>query len=122
MAYYPDLSEYEYMESDPRIERTLNVGWLDSAHPFPIGPVPERFVERLLLLVAREPVNRTRGWHTCELCNASTPIRMNLRSQQVALGDAEIRVRAESGDVSRLQASSSVITLPYRITGRRRFS
>ncbi|MEU3649211.1 hypothetical protein AB0E59_37960 [Lentzea sp. NPDC034063] len=67
MTYYPDLSPYEYFESD---EKMLNVGWLDADHDFPRGPVPREFVDALLRL-SKKSRNQTRGFHWCVFCKGA---------------------------------------------------
>ncbi|MFI5911599.1 hypothetical protein [Dactylosporangium sp. NPDC051541] len=79
MSYFPDLSAYTYLHEDivgegrgrisyrPRYERR-NVGWLDAAHPFERGAVPEGFADALRGIIGNPTVNQTRGFHECELC------------------------------------------------------
>lgn len=63
--YYPDLSRYVYLGGE---RNTFNVGWLDNTHPYPIGEVPEQFIERLFTCLSIT-VKLTFGGHKCELCN-----------------------------------------------------
>src|SRR5262249_58545441 len=63
--YFPDLSAYEYLKGRPA---ALNVGWLDPAHVFAQGEVPDGFVQRLRD-IARRPVNQTRGFYVCPFCD-----------------------------------------------------
>jgi hypothetical protein len=89
MAYFPDLTPYEYfLETDPPV----NVGWLDQAHSFQHGDAPEGFVEQLRVL-GQSPVKTTRGYHHCDFCG-------NLEGRFISdeeLSDAEIRVRGADG-------------------------
>jgi hypothetical protein len=62
MAYYPDLTPYEYYPGEADM---LNVGWLSLDHPFPRGPVPLAFAYELRRM-AQEPVELTRGCHLCD--------------------------------------------------------
>ena len=64
MAYYPDLSPYDYGKRQPNL---FNVGWLDGSHEYSKGQVAPTLVEKLKKLV-RHPVELTRGRHICELC------------------------------------------------------
>lgn len=64
MAWFADLSPYEYL---PGRSRMLNVGWLDGLKDFPVGDVPPEFLEEIRLL-ARRPSNLCRGMHICNLC------------------------------------------------------
>jgi hypothetical protein len=66
MAHFPDLSPYNY--SPFAVPGTLNVGWLDRHHPFPVGPTCERNRARLQELGRGLLVNRTAGFHVCEFC------------------------------------------------------
>lgn len=88
VVHYPDLSPYGYLGHAEA--NVFNVGWLDGAHPFPTGGVPQKDLETLLDLT-RKPVNRTRGWHRCEICGAAPPIIVGQGERAVRLGDAEIR-------------------------------
>jgi len=92
MAYYADLTPYEYWPEE--IGTGLqNVGWLDREHPYPQGPVPDEFVARLWEL-CRYPLMVTRGWHECEFCDP--PVKELLwverDGERALLGTAEIRV------------------------------
>lgn len=95
MTYYPDLSPYEYLDSD---EEMLNVGWLDAAHVFPRGPVAPDFVDALLRL-NKDPENQTRGSHWCEFCEGPFKDVPNpYRSSGVAsMGTAEIHAVGADG-------------------------
>jgi hypothetical protein len=66
--YYPDLSPYVYLGSE---RNTFNVGWLDNAHPYPTGEVPELFVKRLFTCLTIT-VKPTLGAHRCDLCNGES--------------------------------------------------
>src|SRR6266404_527269 len=67
MAYYPDLTQYEYNavnRGDP--SKTLNVGWLDCHHPFETAPSADWLIEKLWAhcLFA---VDDKHGFHECDL-------------------------------------------------------
>lgn len=73
MAYYPDLSPYEYSSTD---EPRKNVGWLDKQHTFDRRPFPSAWgVAMKLELLARNPKNLTRGSHLCDLCTPPPEVR-----------------------------------------------
>lgn len=93
----PDLSPYEFMNENS--ERTVNIGWLDTAHTFVQGEVAPALIGRIGKL-CRNYVNLTRGYHPCELCGASAqyPITEVVDGQPVALGSAEIRVASAAGE------------------------
>lgn len=98
MTYFADGTPYTYLPSSNEI--ALNVGWLSASHPFPVGSTPSELVPTILRMVRKEVVNRTRGWHRCELCaDPAYPIRMDVDGESVTLGDAEIRVSSEDGTV-----------------------
>jgi hypothetical protein len=102
MAYYKDLSRYEY--SDERGERAgsaaplLNVGWLAEGHEFLRGDVPGGFVEALLEL-AKDTVNVYRGMHFCDFCPTFQEARKNVRFRDVFIGSGEVHVRGGEGRV-----------------------
>jgi hypothetical protein len=83
MAYYADLSPYEYALDEP--PGTVNIGWLEPPHPFPTGETPEAFRARLRDLCS-QPMNLTIGHHTCLCCQAGQP---------AARGSGEIRVEGD---------------------------
>src|SRR5215470_3356792 len=97
--YFPDLSAYEYFKGRPH---ALNVGWLDRAHAFTQGDVPNGFVQRLRA-IARRPVNQTRGFYVCPFCDfgstagADTAERYRRWREAEALSSAEIRVVGRDG-------------------------
>ena len=98
MTYYADLSEYSYdADSGP----ALNVGWLDKEHTYPTGDLPADLRDKLLAVTVLSPVNQTRGFHQCELCDrpAYPPIDVRWRDRTRAIGSAEVRVTAEDGTV-----------------------
>lgn len=69
VAYFADGSPYSYFKPDG----SVNVGWLDAHHPFPVGDAPPDFAPNLVR-ACRQSVNRTRGLHFCELCPPETPV------------------------------------------------
>ena len=103
--YFQDLTPYEYLKGRPS---AVNVGWLDSAHPFVRGSVPDGFAARLRSL-ERQPANQTRGFHVCQFCDFgpvvanSDQIALSARLQHwqeaKALSSAEIRVFGRDGTV-----------------------
>jgi hypothetical protein len=89
VAYFADLTPYSYWPADG----SVNVGWLSLSHPFKTGLVDAPVVDSILRLVRDHPVNRTRGWHRCELCaEPAHPLAMCADGTQVYLGDCEIRI------------------------------
>lgn len=80
----------------------LAIGWLDEAQPFARGAVSPEFVQRLRQL-CRNGINRTRGFHRCNLCPAQeggamrAPTVVRDASGEYFVGSAEIRVTTPSG-------------------------
>ncbi|MHB1910619.1 MAG: DUF7919 family protein [Acidimicrobiales bacterium] len=98
MTYFADLTPYSY--GSDLADGAVNIGWLSPPHEFPIGVVPDSTVAEILRAVRRQPVNRMRGWHRCQLCeNPPYPARMEVDGEIVTLGDAEIRVHDTEGMV-----------------------
>ncbi|MEV5527899.1 hypothetical protein [Streptomyces prunicolor] len=105
MAYYKDLSPYDYSDD---VDETgegagsgvspLNVGWLAEGHAFPRGDVPEGFVEALLEL-AKDTVNVYRGMHFCDFCPTFQEARQNVRFRDVFIGSGEVHVLGGEGRV-----------------------
>ena len=103
MAYYEDLSIYEYFrESIPDGVRALNVGWLEEGKAYVKGSPPGPFLPALGVLVRDAPRMKMRGWHRCQLPHEKGeqqyPHVVEISGSRVSLGGAEIRVVAESGD------------------------
>ena len=96
--YYPDLSPCTYSHVDPG---HIAVGWLDSTHPFPRGPVPAGLVERLVEL-SLQPAIQHRGLHDCEFCPPGQGRQVFVRSassQELRLGSAILQVPSPGGRV-----------------------
>lgn len=94
MTYYPDLSPYEYYQTE---FSTVNIGWLDAAHEYSKGPVPNEFIERLWAF-CHEPVHQSKGFHACELCRKPVfGLNVKRGSDSIQLGSAEIRVFGKDG-------------------------
>jgi hypothetical protein len=99
VTHYPDGTPYSYLPEF--VDGSVNVGWLDAAEPFPTGDVPPEFVRRLIEL-SRNSVNRTRGWHYCNLCPKPTesfpePITVRSPDGDFPVGFGEIRVTGRDG-------------------------
>ena len=98
MAFYKDLSRYEYSRVPYRCAGELyNIGWLERCAPYPKGVVAPDLVEKLLAL-CKFPVNRYRGWHDCHFCK-EYPVRVTDSQEEFCLGDGEIRVPSADGKV-----------------------
>lgn len=76
MTFFEDQSPYTYFPTERR--ETLNVGWLEKGHPYPVGETSQEFRDKLALLCRRGDVLRrgqllvTRiscGFHYCDFCD-----------------------------------------------------
>ena len=91
MTHFPDLTPYAYAPSpDP----AFNVGWLDASAPFPTGPTPTAFHQKLLAYCRPQyVVRRYRGVQTCPFCaGPQTVVQVGSGGEQITLGNGEIRV------------------------------
>ena len=101
MAWYPDLSPYEYMSGQPSM---VNVGWLERDRPYATGSVPPEFLPKLQQL-ASEPANLCRGFHVCDLCEqpSSATATAAISADQFYTwsegrrGNGEVRVQSRAG-------------------------
>lgn len=95
MAYFRDLSPYDYLHAP--VPGAQNVGWLATDHQFPM----ERPLDsdlHLLWLHCRVAVNATRSLHACEFCEPGKHEHHFRRNgETLLLGFAEIRVFSPSG-------------------------
>ncbi|GAA3794998.1 hypothetical protein ACFS5L_30700 [Streptomyces phyllanthi] len=101
--FYEDLTEYRYRAEDEFTDREsgffglsyrpaytrLNVGWLEAGRPYPVGPVPAGFVEKLKAVQAVQWMNVCLGTHECDLC----PVEETGRPE----GNGEVRVPGPPG-------------------------
>ena len=83
MSYIPDLAPVSYNKLKGPIRA---VGWLESPHPFPRGPVDPEFGQRLLALIER-PLGAffTWGMYWCSFCAAEGKVGPDFRSSQGTL-------------------------------------
>lgn len=101
MTYFPDGSPYSFLETQEE-GRLVNIGWLSTGHSYSTGTVPEDLV-RLLALLCRNGVQRTRGLHRCEFCvrpevALRTPPTSSCDEEgEFIVGGAEIRLPCQSG-------------------------
>jgi len=93
MTYYPDLSRYDYSDW-PGMPEMKNVGWLDSAHPFPRGSTPKEFKAKLFDLCFQYAM-ATSGYHNCDFCprrKDAGALKVRRKWRSIWLGTAEIHV------------------------------
>jgi hypothetical protein len=99
-VFYEDLSAYTYRDEDTFDDREsfrglsyhpaytrLNVGWLEAGKPYPTGPVPAGFPDKLRAVQEVQWMNVCLGFHDCDLCPA----------EQAPQGNGEIRIPGEPG-------------------------
>lgn len=81
-VFYEDLTKYDYQVEDSFTDREsgfyglsyrpayirVNVRWLEAGRPYPTGPVPAAFTEKLKALQAVQWMNVCLGLHECDLC------------------------------------------------------
>jgi hypothetical protein len=107
VAFFADLTPYTYSEShDPKGRWAhdepwpglplLNVGWLDSSHPFQTGAPPDGLMAALTKL-AKMRIHQTRGYHHCELCilDMGDDAREAILQGLIARESAEFRVKGQ---------------------------
>jgi hypothetical protein len=109
MTYVPDGEHFPAScpyGSSPQGDSAIAVGWLDDAHMFLSGSVPDGFLAALSELGADE-VNVMRGVHPCPFCPQSHAPReprpwIYARSDSAGeylLGHGEIHVRGIDGQL-----------------------
>jgi hypothetical protein len=88
MPFFDDLTPYAYFHPEPDPPGTVNVGWVDWGHPYPIGETAEAFRAKLRRLCVTN-VRMTNGLYLCSMCfGPSRPT-----------SSAEIRVPGKGGRV-----------------------
>jgi hypothetical protein len=98
MAYFPDLSEYEYLPPiDPAV-RQINVGWLAAGREFERKKASGALLDSVWDYCTLS-FEQSRGRHECEFCLADASRISERNSQQLLLGSAEIRVLSRSGEI-----------------------
>jgi len=98
MAYFPDLTEYTYLEYFAR-PLTVNVGWLDTGRPFEAEWPSEDFLN-CLWHRCKFRVAQTRGLHECPFCPQGIDSNYHERNEEAQLlGSFEIRVFGEKGTI-----------------------
>ncbi len=101
--YYPDLTPYQYRSESGQpavdgVAPALNVGWIDSAYPYPQGAVPDALVARLWAF-GHTPVGLFRGFHECPFCDADPRTYLVVRQgdDKIGMGNGEIWVFGDDG-------------------------
>ena len=97
MAYYSDLSEYEYHHASFWRPGTKNVGWLSADHPFPQAVPSERMLDRIWQF-CKISIAQMRGVHECNMC-VGEPYRAERNGEPLLLGTSEIRVFSRHGEI-----------------------
>jgi hypothetical protein len=115
MAYYPDLSGYEYHRSGFRVG-TRNVGWLSADHSFDIAPPREGLLDALWAC-CRISVAQMRGGHDCDMCpDGEHAGNAERNGEKLLLGNSEIRVFSDADVVY------AAPTLIYHYVERHQYS
>jgi hypothetical protein len=91
------MSEYRYF-GDKNNTIEVNVGWLDRKHKYPIGSVDSVALKNLVKILNYR-VQRTRGYHLCNLCNVENVKQGHPMFSGYDFGSSEIRVFSKNGDV-----------------------
>ncbi len=68
--YLADLSQYRGSFKAPNEYTVLAIGWLDDLYPFPFGPTPVEFQQRLFEHCTRGVHALMLGFHECQFCNS----------------------------------------------------
>lgn len=114
MAYFNDLSFYDYLPGNPL--ETKNVGWLQRGHAYETVAPSEETLD-LLWRFCKVSVMRMRGVHQCDLCVPPSRVTAIQGTESVLLGSAEIRVFSKDGFLplrQRLREESSGLLLLRR--------
>jgi hypothetical protein len=98
MAYFRDLSPYEYGLHWGGVPGAQNVGWLALGHSFETEQPLESDLD-LLWKHCRIAIHETRGLHRCEFCSNwdADNFRVSRHGENLLLGYSEIRVIGRSG-------------------------
>src|SRR5215470_12413549 len=94
MAYFSDLTFYEYLPGNP--PETKNVGWLQRGHAYETASPSEETLD-LLWGFCKVSVMQTRGRHQCDLCGPPSTVAAIRGTDSVLLGSAEIRIFSKDG-------------------------
>jgi hypothetical protein len=102
VTYFEDGSPCSYGPGRGHgADQAISIGWLDGEHAYPQGDVSQELVAALCEL-GRHSVNRTRGYHLCELCPRSADRSLTPTvapcENAYTLGSAEIRVSGAGGE------------------------
>jgi hypothetical protein len=93
--YFEDLSPCSYDDAEPG---AISVGWLDKAHDYTHGEVPDGFIKRLSE-ICKTPAVRHRGFHGCEFCRFDIRLHFEQAWTAGALSSTIIKVQAQNGRI-----------------------
>ena|ERR1700722_4544139 len=98
MAYFRDLSPYEYLLRNGGVPGAQNVGWLAADHSFQTQPPLESDID-FLWTHCKVAIHATRGRHSCEFCSNSNRNywEVSRKGENLQLGYSEIRIIGMSG-------------------------
>jgi hypothetical protein len=103
--YFDDLTPYSYAIPRP-LPDVVNIGWLKEGFDFSTGVVPSNFFEKIKLLIAKCSVNKSRGFHECDICKSEDRETIIYNEKIFYLGASEIWIR---GNNNRIYASPDMI-------------
>jgi hypothetical protein len=106
MAYFPDLSFYEYFRGDHPVAK--NIGWLQRGHEF-ATETPSEEALNLLWSFCSISVMQTRGVHECDLCEVPQAVYAVRNGTRLLLGTSEIRVFSRTSTANSLVKAISNI-------------
>jgi hypothetical protein len=111
MAYFSDLSPYDYGHGSP--PGVVHVGWLDNIHPHRKGIVASHLIEKMKKL-ATSPVECCRGFHVCELCAEPNIVKT---STGIVTGQYKewLKPRSSNGEI-RVSSGKITYAAPVLIT------
>ncbi|MFF3013426.1 hypothetical protein [Streptomyces sp. NPDC057939] len=135
--FYEDMSPYTYAGDEdtfsdaddplrdvcfrPAYER-LNIGWLSAEHPWPSGPAPTGFVDRLLTILESQQVNAMLGLHDCDLCTEPLPFshpwyepRSGHRCASEATGEIRVPNTSDGPGPADGPGTPTVFAAPYLV-------
>ena len=104
--FFRDLTDYEY-QVPRKVPNVLMIGWLDDNTEFERAEADAPFLNALRSLYPSHQVNKMRGYHKCQLCDATKNKGVMEASIGANLGSAELWI--PSADKSVIFAAPDMI-------------
>jgi hypothetical protein len=98
MAYFEDLSDYDYLGPTSSGDRGKSVGWLERGYRFDTARPSEELLEALWRY-CKISVRQTRGIHSCDFCKDELWYIAERNGEKLIIGSSEIRVFSKSGTI-----------------------